>query len=159
MVRIISSKSNRRIIDPFSLAGPARSVVTARSRSASTVLSVKRTTSVLTILYRSVEGLIRSRERVLVAQGQRMMNLSQGAGAAASRPSIKPLVGLMASPGQALPPIPRKIRLSLSIHNHMAFSTKLIPGLNSWKVVARCSARPHHITRYSRLGLELREIM
>lgn len=144
MVHTVSI-SNRRI-DLFSLAEAVRSVVTVGNRSASTVFSVKGTTSVLTILYRNAAGLIRSRERVLVVQGR--VNLPQGAGAVVPRQLIKLLVGLMAkaSPPSPQTSIPRKIRFRLSIHNHMAFSMKWIPGSNSWKV-ARCSARPPHRMR------------
>ena len=96
----------------FSIAEPARSVVTVQSQNASTAFSVKGTTSVLTILYRNVVGLTRPRERVLVAHGRRMMvNLPRGAGVAVPRLSIKlsikPLVDFMTSRGQALPSSPR----------------------------------------------------
>lgn len=159
MVHTVST-SNRRI-DLFSLAEAVRSVVTVGNRSASTVFSVKGTTSALTIHYRNAAGPIRSRERVLVAQGR--VNLPQGADAAVPRQLIKLLVGLIASHGQALPPSPRtsilwKIRFLLSIHNHMAFPMKWIPGSNSWKV-ARCSARPPHRMRLSRLSLQLRNTL
>ncbi len=127
----------------LSLAEPARSVATERSRSASTVLSVKGITSVLTMLYQSVVGLIRFRERVLVVQGRRMKIPLEGAGAAGPRQSIKPLVGHMTLYSQALPSstrssIPRKFRFSLSTHSNMAFAfMNQIPGSNTWKA-ARC---------------------
>ncbi len=93
-------------IDLLSLAETARSVVTVRSQSATTVPSVKGMMNVLTMLYRSVVGLIRPRGHALVAPGQKMMkNTPRGAGVA-PRQSIEALLGLMALCGQVSPPSP-----------------------------------------------------
>jgi hypothetical protein len=96
MVRTISTSISSRAHNHPLLAEGARSAVTAQSRSATTVLSVKGMDSVLTILYQSVVGLIGSRERVLVALGRPMtMNLPQGAGVAVPQQLTKQRVGLM----------------------------------------------------------------
>jgi NADPH:quinone reductase-like Zn-dependent oxidoreductase len=97
MVRILSTSLSSRA-HQLLLAVDARSVVTVRSRNATTVLSVKGTKSVLTMPYQSDVGLIGFRERALVAQGRPMMkkNLPQGADVAVLRQLIKQLVGLMA---------------------------------------------------------------
>lgn len=106
----------------LSLAVGARSVVTVRSRCATTALSVTVPSSVPTTLCRSGVAPIGSREHELVARSQTKTE-SQGVGDAVPRQSSKqPVVGLMASGGQASAPSPRhlipwQIRLSLPIHS------------------------------------------
>ena len=129
MVRTFPTSPHRYLAVPikFSLAEGARSAVTVLSQSASTVLSVERMNSALTMLYQSVVGPIGSRERVLVAQFM-MGVLPRGAGVAVRRQSMRRLVGLMAPRSPASPPNPRcsitwKVWSSLSIHHgNMAFA-------------------------------------
>ena len=81
MVRTIS-----KLIDvyPYLLAFASRRrkiLVMVRSRGATTVLGKKRMGGALTMLCQSVVGLIRFRERILLAQGRRPMeDHPQGAG-------------------------------------------------------------------------------
>ena len=86
MCPVVRGHSPRRYLghglEPFLLVGDARSVATAQSQCATTALSVKGTSSVLTMFYRSVVGPTGYRERALAVRGRMMMKRRQGAGVA-----------------------------------------------------------------------------
>jgi hypothetical protein len=153
MVRAISTLMSSRI-HHLLLAVGARSVATAPSQSATTVLGVKGIKSALTMLYQNVVGLIGSRERVLLAQGRRPMeDLPQGAGVTVPQQSTENEQAVRVSltallNGHVSLPNPRYSILSLSIHSKMTSAfIHWIPDSNSWQgsvrptseIIRRCS--------------------
>jgi hypothetical protein len=108
------------------LAVGARSVVTVRSRCASTAPSVAVPNNVLMMLYRSVGGLIGSREHVLAERSRRKMKNQDAGDAIVRRSNKQPAVGRMALGGQVSTPSPRspiscQIQLCLAIHSKTSF--------------------------------------
>lgn len=141
----------------------ARSVVTAPSRSATTVLGVKGIKSALTILYQNVVGLIGPRESVLLAQGRRSTeDLPQGADVAVPQQLTGKAVSLTAlRRSHVSPPNPRCSILSLPIHsNMMSTSIHWIPDSNSWNTwQGLVRPTPVIIHRFSQLTLQVPETL